>query len=40
LKKNTVRTHPKTFNLPNIAIDRKPGYRQLPGTFPIKKIIE
>ncbi len=40
LKANTVRTHHNTKNLPMITIDRKFGYRQLPGTFLMEKIIK
>jgi len=37
LKVNTVRTHHNTKNLPMIAIDRKLGYIQMPGTFLMEK---
>jgi GNAT superfamily N-acetyltransferase len=37
LKVNMVRTHHNTLNLPMIAIDRKLGYRQMPGTFLMEK---
>jgi RimJ/RimL family protein N-acetyltransferase len=37
LKANSVHTHHNTLNLPMIAIDRKLGYVQLPGTFLMEK---
>jgi RimJ/RimL family protein N-acetyltransferase len=37
LKVNTVRTHHNTNNLPMLAIDRKFGYKQLPGSFQMEK---
>jgi L-amino acid N-acyltransferase YncA/RimJ/RimL family protein N-acetyltransferase len=37
LKVNLVRTHHNTLNLPMIAIDRKFGYSQMPGTFLMEK---
>jgi GNAT superfamily N-acetyltransferase len=37
LKADIVRTHHNTRNLPMIAIDRKFGYRQLPGSFLMDK---
>lgn len=40
LKVNTVHTHHNTMNQPIIAIDRKFGYIQMPGTFVMKKILE
>jgi GNAT superfamily N-acetyltransferase len=40
LKTNLVRTHHNTRNLPMIAIDRKFGYRQLPGTYLMEKTLE
>lgn len=40
LKAGSVRTHHNTKNLPMIAIDRKLGYIQMPGTFLMEKIIE
>ena len=39
LKVNRVHTHHNTRNLPMIAIDRKLGYVQMPGTFLMEKII-
>ena len=39
LKANAVRTHHTTKNLPMIAIDRKLGYIQMPGTFLMEKIL-
>jgi RimJ/RimL family protein N-acetyltransferase len=39
LKVNTVRTHHNTQNLPMIAIDRKLGYVQMPGTYLMEKIL-
>lgn len=39
LKAAVVRTHHNTHNLPMIAIDRKFGYRQLPGTILMEKTI-
>jgi len=40
LKVKIVRTHHNTKNLPMIAIDRKFGYRQLPGSFIMEKMLE
>lgn len=40
LNVKTVRTHHNTKNLPMIAIDRKLGYQQLPGTFLMEKVLE
>lgn len=40
LKASTVRTHHNTKNLPMIAIDLKFGFRQMPGTFLMEKIIK
>lgn len=40
LKVDTVRTHHNVKNLPMIAIDRKLGYVQLPGTFLMEKVLE
>ena len=37
---HTVRTHHNTQNLPMIAIDRKFGYVELPGTYSMEKKIE
>jgi GNAT superfamily N-acetyltransferase len=37
LKAKIVRTHHNTKNLPMLAIDRKFGYRQLPGDFLMEK---
>ena len=39
LKVSTVRTTPITENLPMIAIDRKLGYVQTPGTFSMEKTL-
>jgi GNAT superfamily N-acetyltransferase len=39
LKTSTVRTHHNTKNLPMLAIDRKLGYVQLPGTILMEKIL-
>lgn len=39
LKADTVRTHHNTNNLPMIAIDRKFGYVQLPGTYLMEKVL-
>jgi RimJ/RimL family protein N-acetyltransferase len=39
LQVKTVQTHHNTMNLPMIAIDRKFGYAQLPGTFVMKKTL-
>jgi RimJ/RimL family protein N-acetyltransferase len=39
LKANTVRTHHNIKNAPMIAIDRKLGYTQLPGTYLLEKIL-
>ena len=36
---NRVRTHHNTNNQPMIAIDRKFGYRQLPGDFVMEKMV-
>jgi RimJ/RimL family protein N-acetyltransferase len=40
LKTDTVRTQHNMKNLPMIAIDRKLGYQQMPGTFLMEKILE
>jgi RimJ/RimL family protein N-acetyltransferase len=40
LEVNTVRTNHNSVNLPMIAIDRKMGYVQTPGTFSMEKILE
>lgn len=40
LKVKSVHTHHNTLNLPMIAIDRKFGYVQMPGTFLMEKILE
>jgi RimJ/RimL family protein N-acetyltransferase/GNAT superfamily N-acetyltransferase len=40
LKVHTVRTHHNTKNQPMIAIDRKLGYVQMPGTFLMEKKLE
>ena len=40
LKASTVRTHHNVKNLPMIAIDRKFGYTQLPGTYLLEKVLE
>jgi GNAT superfamily N-acetyltransferase len=40
LKVDTVRTHHNAQNLPMIAIDRKFGYVQTPGTFSMEKRLE
>ena len=40
LKVKIVRTHHNTRNLPMLAIDRKFGYRQLPGYFLMEKMFE
>ena len=40
LKVNTVHTDHNTMNQPIIAIDRKFGYIEMPGTFEMKKILE
>jgi len=40
LMADTVRTHHNTQNLPMIAIDRKLGYVQMPGTYLMEKILE
>ena len=37
LKVNRVHTHHNAKNLPMIAIDRKLGYTQMPGTFQMEK---
>jgi RimJ/RimL family protein N-acetyltransferase/L-amino acid N-acyltransferase YncA len=37
LRVHTVRTHHNSRNLPMIAIDRKLGYVQVPGTFVMEK---
>jgi RimJ/RimL family protein N-acetyltransferase len=37
---NTVRTQHNAQNAPMIAIDRKLGYVQTPGTFSMQKMIE
>ncbi|MFZ6026205.1 MAG: GNAT family N-acetyltransferase [Chloroflexota bacterium] len=37
LKVSTVRTHHNALNVPMIAIDRKFGYMQMPGTFSMEK---
>jgi GNAT superfamily N-acetyltransferase len=39
LKATTVHTHHNSKNLPMIAIDRKFGYIQTPGTFSMEKIL-
>jgi GNAT superfamily N-acetyltransferase len=39
LKAHTVRTHHSSLNLPMIAIDRKFGYVQAPGTFTMEKLL-
>lgn len=39
LKANQVRTHHNAKNLPMIAINRKLGYRQMPGTFSMEKVL-
>jgi GNAT superfamily N-acetyltransferase len=39
LKANLVRTHHNAQNSPMIAIDRKLGYVQLPGTYLMEKIL-
>jgi len=40
LEVDTVRTHHNTKNLPMIAIDRKLGYIEVPGTFTMEKTLE
>lgn len=40
LQARTVRTHHNAKNLPMIAIDRKLGYVQMPGTFLMEKMLE
>lgn len=40
LKVNTVKTHHNALNAPMIAIDRKFGYVQTPGTFVMEKHLE
>jgi len=40
LQADRVRTHHNTKNLPMIAIDRRLGYTQLPGTFLLEKMLE
>jgi len=40
LKVSTVRTHHNTLNNPMLAIDRKLGYKPLPGTFLMEKVLE
>lgn len=40
LKVDKVRTHHNTFNLPMLAIDRKLGYVQQPGTFAMEKKLD
>ncbi len=40
LKVNVVNTDHNTMNHPMIAIDRKFGYIELPGTFVMRKVIE
>ncbi len=40
LKVSKVHTHHNTQNLPMIAIDRKLGYTDLPGTFLMEKDLE
>jgi RimJ/RimL family protein N-acetyltransferase len=40
LKVNTVHTDHNTMNHPMIAIDRKFGYVEIPGTFSMQKIFE
>ncbi len=39
LQVNTVRTHHNAKNLPMIAIDRKFGYIQQPGTYLMEKVL-
>ena len=39
LKVNTVHTDHNTMNQPIIAIDRKFGYVEMPGTFVMKKVL-
>jgi RimJ/RimL family protein N-acetyltransferase/L-amino acid N-acyltransferase YncA len=36
---NTVRTHHNTFNEPMLAIDRKLGYKPLPGVYMMEKLL-
>jgi hypothetical protein len=40
LQVKSVQTHHNTMNLPMIAIDRKFGYVQMPGTFVMKKVLD
>jgi len=40
LKVKTVQTHHNVLNAPMIAIDRKFGYVQTPGTFLMEKVLE
>jgi GNAT superfamily N-acetyltransferase len=40
LSVDTVRTHHNTKNAPMIAIDRKLGYVQQPGTYLMEKVLE
>jgi GNAT superfamily N-acetyltransferase len=40
LKVNSVHTHHNILNLPMIAIDRKFGYVQMPGTFMMERSFE
>lgn len=40
LDSNQVRTHHNTKNLPMIAIDRKLGYVQMPGTYLMEKNLD
>ena len=40
LKVNIVHTDHNTMNQPIIAIDRKFGYVEMPGTFVMKKVLE
>lgn len=37
---STVRTTHNALNQPMIAIDRKFGYVQIPGTFRMEKLLE
>jgi len=39
LKASSVHTHHNTKNLPMIAIDRKLGYTQIPGSFSMEKVL-
>jgi RimJ/RimL family protein N-acetyltransferase len=40
LQVRSVRTHHNSLNLPMIAIDRKLGYGQLPGSFTMERVLE